>query len=74
MIIATSATSQMWRSKKKKEKRKKKDTLPKLIMAAGLYGELSGIFKILATIHLFIYFLVISGGYLTGALQVLGRK
>jgi hypothetical protein len=39
-----------------------------VLWLAGLYGELSGIFKIMAIIYLFIYFLVISGGYLTGAL------
>jgi hypothetical protein len=31
------------------------DTLPKRIMAAGLYGELSGIFKSLATIYYYYY-------------------
>jgi hypothetical protein len=45
-----------------------------VLWLAAFYGELSDIFKSLATIYLFIYFLLISGGYLTGCSPGIMRK
>jgi hypothetical protein len=61
--------------KGKKKRKKEKRYSSKAYHGCWALWRAFGFFLIWRPfIYLFVYFLVISGGYLTGALQVFGRK